>query len=199
MALITEIIPEQGSEKVLNRLGAILFLEISNQITLQSIPDDFSLFIGRQEPYDKSEDVVLNIRPNNVSFSGQTQEGVQGDNVFNIDIYAQGRSTQVISGNTVSKDKMQRYLGFVRYILGSTKYKTLEFPYGLIGGVNVQSVQHDLRYGEEDANFISFSRFQVSVRINECQELWDVSPLEGVDTVVKLDDTEKGFKIIFNN
>ena len=199
MALITEIIPEQGSEKVLNRLGAILFLEISNQITLQSIPDDFALFIGRQEPYDKSEDVVVNVRPSNVSFTGQTQEGVQGDNVYNIDIYAQGRSTQVVSGNTVSKDKMQRYLGFVRYILGSTKYKTLEFPYGLIGGVNVQSVQHDLRYGEEDANFISFARFQVSVRINECQELWDVSPLEGVDTVVKLDETDKGFKIIFNN
>ena len=199
MALITEIIPEQGSEKVLNRLGAILFLEISNQITLQSIPDDFALFIGRQEPYDKSEDVVVNVRPSNVSFTGQTQEGVQGDNVYNIDIYAQGRSTQVVSGNTVSKDKMQRYLGFVRYILGSTNYKTLEFPYGLIGGVNVQSVQHDLRYGEEDANFISFARFQVSVRINECQELWDVSPLEGVDTVVKLDETDKGFKIIFNN
>lgn len=200
MALITEIIPQQGSEIVLNRLGAILFLEISNQITLQSIGDDFDLYIGRQEPYDKSEDVVIIVRTDNVNFTGQSQEGMQGENVFNIDIFCQGRSTQVVSGNTVSKDKMQRYLGFCRYILGSTKYKTLNFPMtGLIGGVYVQTIQHDLRYGEEDANFITFSRLQVSVRINECQELWGTNPFEGLDTVIKLDETEKGFKLIFNN
>lgn len=199
MALITENIPVQGSEIVLNRLGAILFLEISNQVTQQSISDEVQVYISSQNPYDKSSDVLINVRPDSVNFNGQTQEGMQGENIFNIDIFTQGRSTSVISGNTESKDKMQRYLGFVRYILASTKYKTLDLPYGLIGGVNVQSIQHDLTYNPDDANAISFARLQVSIRINESQELWNTNPFEGLDTVIKLDDTEKGFKIIIDN
>ena len=77
-AIITEIIPIQGFEIVLNKIGVILFEELSNQKLIQVINGDFDLFIERQEPYDKSEDVVINISLDNDNFTGKTQKDSQG-------------------------------------------------------------------------------------------------------------------------
>ncbi len=197
--LITEIIPQQGFEIVLNRLGAILFEEVSNQKNEQSFTDDVSFWIERQQPYDKAEDVVIVVSCNNIAYNGQTQHGAQGDTNYFVDVYARGHESEATTGNDDTRFKMHRYLGIIRYILNSTKYKTLAFPPALVGGVNVQTIQFDDNYGRQDGAFIRFARLSVSVRINESQELWNTDPFEGMDTTIKLDLTEKGYKLIFNN
>lgn len=196
---ITETIPMQGFEVVKNKLGAILVSEISNQVDkLQCNDIEVDVYIERQEPYDKSEDVIVNVSLNNVAFGNINERDTMGTNTFNIDVYASGVATLDIDGNTQVRQKIDLVVGWIRYILSSTKYRILDLPVGTIGGTYVDSINYDDNYGNQDGSYIRMARVQFSVRVLECQELWDSSPFSGNDTTIKLDNTDKGFKLIFN-
>lgn len=199
MALITEIIPQQGFEIVRDRLGAILFTEISNQITLQSLDDTFECYIDRSTAYDKSEDVMINVYANSAAYSGQNQVGSQEDITCFVDIFAGAKQTLITTGDTKSLSVLDKYLGMCRYILASTKYKTLDFPYGFVTRVYVENWQKDDNYGREQADFIRMARLTVSVVCAESQGMWEGVPLSGIDTTIKLGQTELGYRLEFNN
>lgn len=196
--LITEIIPLQNFEIIKDKLGVILFEELINQKGLQCKDIDLEVFIERQEPYDDAEDVVVNISQSNISYNSIDERNSQGNISFNIDVYASGNATINIDGNTITRKKLDIILGWIRYILSSTKYQTLGFPKGFIGGTYVDSIQYDDNYGSQDGSFIRMSRIQFSVRANEQQSMWDGLDFTGNDTVIKLDDGTKGYKLIFN-
>lgn len=202
MALITEIIPIQGFETVQKRLGAILFTELSNQMILKGLENEefFDVFVERSLPYDKGEDTVINVSANSTNYSGQNQAGTQGDTSFFIDLYVNGDSRSDKTGDEDSLDRLNFYIGMIRYIVCSTKYKTLDFPMtGLVGGVYLQQWQKDDNFLKQEASYFRFARLTVSVRVNENQELWSANPLEGMDTIIKINNTEKGYQLIFNN
>jgi len=197
--VITEIIPQQGFEIVLNKLGAILFEEITNQVTIQSFTDEVEVYVERMYPYDKSEDVLINVSLNSIDFQGQTQGGTQGNVTYYVDVYCRGEETNASTGSEASKMKINRYLGIIRYILCSTKYKQLGFTSPLVGRVSVNNLQQDPNSGRMDAAYLKFGRITVNVAVNEAQDLWDGIPLMGNDTMVNLENTNKGFKLTFNN
>lgn len=196
--LITEIIPLQNFEIIKDRLGVILFEELMNQKKLQCKNVDIDVSIERQEPYDKAEDVVVNISQNNIAYGSIDERNSQGNISFNIDVYASGNATIEKDGNTTTRVKLDMVLGWVRYILSSTKYQTLAFSKGFIGGTYVDSVQYDDNYGSQDGAFIRMARLQFSVRASEVQEMWNGLEFTGNDTVIKLDNGTKGYKLIFN-
>jgi hypothetical protein len=196
--LITEIIPLQNFEIIKDRLGVILFEELMNQKKLQCKGIDIDVSIERQEPYDKAEDVVVNISQNNIAYNSIDERNSQGNISFNIDVYASGNATIEKDGNTITRVKLDMILGWIRYILSSTKYQTLAFPKGLIGGTYVDSIQYDDNYGSQDGAFIRMARLQFSVRASEIQEMWNGLEFTGNDTVIKLDNGTKGYKLIFN-
>lgn len=196
--LITEIIPLQNFEIIKDRLGVILFEELMNQKKLQCKGIDIDVSIERQEPYDKAEDVVVNISQNNIAYGSIDERNSQGNISFNIDVYASGNATIEVDGNTTTRVKLDMVLGWIRYILSSTKYQTLAFPKGFIGGTYVDSVQYDDNYGSQDGAFIRMARLQFSVRASEVQEMWNGLEFTGNDTVIKLDNGTKGYKLIFN-
>jgi len=197
--LITEIIPTQGFEIVEYTLGAILLEEITNQVTLQSLDEKVEVYVERMTPYDKSEDVLINVQLSNIDLGGQTQSGQQGNCTFLIDVYVRGEETEMSSGSDVSLLKRNKYLGMIRYILASTKYKTLGFSGGAVTSVRVTSIQNEVNAGRMDAAFIKYGQLSVTVLVNEIQAMWEGIPLFGNDTTVKIENTEKGFKLIFNN
>lgn len=197
-SIITEIIPQQSFEIVLNRLGAILLEEISNQVQVQALPDDVEIFIERMEGFDKSEDIVINVSCNNMNYQGQVQRGSQSDTTFFIDVYSTGEASASGAGHKDVRMKLHRYIGMCRYILSSTKYKTLGFEAGIVTGVNVTGVQFNNTDDREQADFIRMARLSLSVKIYENQEMWDAIVLQANDTTIKLDETEKGYKLIFN-
>jgi len=203
MALINEIIPLQGFNVVTKRVGAILLSEITNQIALQSLNDDFKVYLQRTVEYDKSEGVVINVSSNTASYSGQNQSGSQGDVSFTIDIYCSGNSSgsgiNHKSGDADSSDRLDMYLGFCRYIMGHTKYKILDFPPGLVTRVYVNSWQKDNTMSKDQSDYIRMAQLVVSVVVAESQEMWETQPLSGNDTTIKLSDTDKGYRLIFNN
>lgn len=198
-SIIDNLITEQGFELVNTKLGVILLEELTNQKdNFNAFENDFSVYVGRQEAYDKNEDVVINVSFDNASFSGKTQHDVQGNNTYFIDIYCQGISSSEMS-SSVQADKLGlRISGIIRSILSSTKYNTLGFEKGLIGGTMVESIQSSNQFNEQDSNSIKFVRITFSVRVRESQEMWQSINLFGNDTTIKLGLTNKGYKLTFN-
>lgn len=198
-AIITDIIPIQNFEIVLNKLGVILLEELTNQIDLQNLDNELGIFISRQEPYGKEEDVMINITLDNSNYSGKTQKDRQGLTTYYVDVFCQGIESENQTGSTSSRITLMQYVGMIGFILSSTKYKTLGFENNLIGGTMVDSIQVQNNYGNQDANFISFARITFSARLQEVQDTWTGIELLGNDTNIKIDTTNKGYKLIFNS
>lgn len=204
MAIITETIPRQGFEIVQNRIGEILLLELTNQKALQGFTSDFGVFLERQEPFDKSEDVMITVMLSGADYKGFTQKDSQGDTTYVIDVFCGGEGRPNMSASLVARDKVFLYIGMIRYILSSGKYQTLGLPPGLIGGKYLESFKIDIdfsnfgNHSNYDAKFIRYARMLFTVRIQENQDLWTGIPLLGNNTLVTLDSTDKGFQLVFN-
>lgn len=197
-AKITEIIAEQSFELLTKKVGAILLLELTNQIALQNSDIDLGVFIERITPIDKSEDIVVNVSLNSVPYDNHNQFESQGTHTFNIDTYGFGIASADESANTNISLKLQKVTGWIRYILSSTKYKTLGFEPGLVGGTYVQSINFDDNYGKEDGAMTRMSRLVFSVRASEFQNPDDSQPFTINNTNITLSSTNKGYKLIFN-
>lgn len=205
MAIITEIIPKQGFEIVQNRIGEILLTELTNQKSLQGFTSDFGVFLERQEPFDKEEDTMVTVMLSGADYKGYTQKDVQGDTTYIIDVFTSGYGTSTTAPSLIAREKCFLYVGMIRYILSSAKYLTLGLPAGLIGGKYLESFKFDIdfsnfgNHSNYDARYVRFARMVFTVRIQENQDLWTGIPLLGNDTLVSLNDTDKGFQLTFNN
>jgi hypothetical protein len=205
MAVITEIIPAQGFEIVQNRIGEILIEEISNQIDLQNLSDSVEVFVERIEPFDKSEDVMISVAFKEGEYEGQTTSDSQGYYTYFIDLFVTGKGIGNESPSTNARNKLFKYIGMIRYILMSGKLQTLGFVPGLIGGKTIKKIMLDTDYSNfgnhsnYDGAFIRFCRIYFTVRVQESQLLFEGIPLQGNNTNITYETTNKGTKVIFNN
>lgn len=195
---ITEQIPEQGFELITKQIGAILLEEIENQNLLSYSNMDLGVFIERTIPIDKSEDVVINISLNSINYDEHNEFEVHGAHSFNIDFDVFGQDSIEQNADTDVRIKIQKVVGWARYILSSPKLKTLGFEPGLISGTYVQSVNFDDTYGKEDGAMNRFCRMVFSVRAFEVQNPDESSDFALNDTGIKIDSTDKGYKLTFN-
>jgi len=205
MALLTEEIGAQGFELVGNRIAEILVEEIANQVTLQGFEETVECFLERIEPMDKNEDVMISVAFREGDYEGQTQQDVQGQYMYFIDLFVSGYGQAGTAPSIISKNKLFRYLGLIRYILSSGKMPTLQFPPGLIGGKYIKKIILDTDYSNfgnhsnYDGAYIRFARIIYIVRVRESQLLWEGIPLEGNNTKITYENTTKGTQLIFNN
>lgn len=205
MALINEIIPRQGFEIVQDKIAEILLVELTNQKALQSLTSNFGVFIERQEPHDKSDDVMISVMLNGTNYDNQTPKGAEGLTTYIIDIVGGGIASMGKSPSVDARDKVFKYAGMIRYILSSAKYQNLDLPQGTIRGRYVEMIKSDTdfsnfgNHSNYDAGFIRFVRILFSVRIGESQDLWDSAPLFGSDTQISLNNTNLGYQLQFNN
>lgn len=210
MAYINEIIPPQGFDLVANRIAEILTEEISNQVTLQGFEETVETYLERIEPFDKAEDVMISVALRQGVFDGQNMREVQGTYRYFVDLFVSGYAEEdpeglVVNPSIISKDKLFRYMGLVRYILSSGKLNNLGFAPGLIGGRYIERFMIDTDYSNfgnhsnYDGAYIRFARFWYDVRVQENQALWNGTPLEGNDTKFTYENTNKGTLLTFNN
>ena len=205
MPIINEHIGTQGFELVANRIGEILLEEISNQKTIQSFEENVDIYLELQEPFDKCDDVTISIDYKMADYEGFTQRDVQGDCLYHIDLWVTGMGIGNIAPSIIANNKLYRYLGLIRYILSSSKYSTLGFPRGLIGGKYVKKIIVDNDYSNHsahsnrDGSYIRFARVYFSVRVQENQELWNGVNLLGNVTNISYENTQQGIKLVFNN
>lgn len=197
--IINEIIPQQSFEIVLNKIGVILFEELTNQKALVPANDDFEVYVERLVPYDNSENVMINVSLSNINQSGLNLNDSQGQNTFFIDVYAGGMESASETGSENVKKKLHKYVGMVRYILSSGKYPLLGFSPGIIGGRALEQIQFQDNLSNMEASYIRFARLTFTVRVQENQKMADSLLMGGNDTTTKLELTDKGYKLTQNN
>lgn len=195
-AIIDEIILEQGFEKVLYQVAAILKIELDNQKTVHSNMPDFAVFAERMTPYDKSEDVMINVTSSNINFGSFTESSSSGKVDFSIEIYSPLEHTSIIAGDSSSKFTLHKVAGLIRYILSSTKYKTLNLPLGLIGGTYVESIRFFDDFNNQGGASIRMATLGFSVRVQENQDLWNGVSFNQNNTSIKLEETNLGYQLI---
>ena len=198
MAEITEIIPEQGFEIVLRQLGTILTIELENQKTLQSFDEPISVYNSRTEPFNESEELMINVLLDSSNYSNLTQVSADGETVYNIDICCTGKSSEFKNGGSDSQIRLNKFVGMIRYILSSPKYQTLGLGGSLIGNRRVTGFDNFDSPNKQGAAFVRVARISFTAVIHECQESFSGVELLGTDTDVKLDLTELGYKYQYN-
>lgn len=197
--LITETIGKQGFELISEQLGAILLLELSNQKKIQCKKFNLDVYNERQNPIDRSEDVVINVSLNNIAISSHTEREFDSVLNFFVDVYVNGDESIDLSGDAETSQKLNLMLGWARYILSSTRYKTLAFDYGMIMGTYVRNIQFDDNFGEQNGTFSRMARISFEVRAVEGQDMDNGILLGQNNSIIKLEETELGYKYNFVN
>lgn len=204
-ALITEQIPDPSFLTIQNKIAEILLLEITNQHTMQSLDSVFEIYTERIEPYDKSEDVMISIAMREGDYDEFSNASEQEQNMYFIDVFCGGIESDQKSLSIDVRDKLFKYVGMIRYILSSAKYRTLGFPPGLIGNRYIKKITFDTDYSNwgnhsnYDANGIRFCRIYYLVKTVESTEAWSGIEFQGNDTVINYETSDKGIKLVFNN
>jgi len=193
LALITTIIPKQNFELVNERIGAILKLELEEQKTLQAFAEPVNVFSERLDPFDKSEEVMVNVFFDSANSFDNTQKTSQGNVSFFIDIYSTGKTSTGLDGGLDSANRLHKFLGMASYILRDSQYRTLGFVSGSIGGVYVESIQV-ANIEQQDAAYDTMGRISFSVKLKETGILETGELMAQHLTGVKLDTTNLGYK-----
>lgn len=194
MARIDSIIPVSYFEQIRDRIGAILALEIENQLLLSGNYEiDSDIFVERSIPFDKVEIPTLNISLATGSYDNKSQGYVRGTYDFFIDVYTSSKAGNGIDADARATFKLNRLLGIVRSILENPVYKTLDFtPPGIrhteCSSINIRSNQ------SRDALHTAMGRIIFKVVADETTTL--LTPLNIAEhyTQVKLDLTDKGYQ-----
>lgn len=190
--LINVIVPEQGFEIVRNRIGEILSDEFENQ-ALNYNPDiSAKIFVERTQHFDKTELSAVNVCLATGNYGNKHQGSVVGTYQYNIDVYVSAKTKNDDKGDVLAAKKLQRLLGFCRYVLEDPYYKTLGFAPGFIarvfaGGIAIAQPE------DKDAANVMMGRLIMNVILTETNSLSTPKLIAGYETKVKLDETTQGY------
>lgn len=193
MSKINHIILPQNYEFVRDRIAEIITDELHNQLLLTGEYDiDAEVYVERTTPFDESELPAVNICLDSGSWGNKHQGSVVGTYIFNIDCVTSAKATKSGPGDTASTIKSQRIAGLCRSILEDPIYKTLGFTPPFIS----KTFCSDIKFGSAgspDAKNIVVSRISFHTVVNETSDLIIPNLIEGYQTVVKIDNTSKGY------
>lgn len=196
-AIIDFEIPKQGFEIVSERIGQILFEEISNQIQTYGFTENVEIYSERITPIGNDEEVVINILASSASYSSQTRSDIEGATRFYVDIYCNKGQEDGKTGDENTSSLMLKYLGIVRYIMSFPDYVYLGLDEPrLVGGGQVESWEIQEPDYDQNTDFNKFARMVLAYRVNESVEFLKGVPLQENHTTVKLELTEKGYKFV---
>jgi len=197
-AKIEEIIPEQGFELVLNIIGVILTTELENQKELQNLDDPLNIYNSRSTPFGQSEELMINVSYDGVNYDQETQSCSKGQNRYNVDVHVSSKETSSSKGGANASLKLNKYMGMIRYILSSSKYKNLMITPGVISNRKVSSIDSFDDVRKQDSSFTKTGRIVYEVTINESQDMAVGVELTSTETDVKLGLTQLGYKYQYN-
>ena len=202
MTLLTEIIPIQNFEIVRNQIGAIIKLELEGQASLNTEEAELlsaSVFVERTKKIDHTETPLINVLFDNGVPNSQDTNTQDNTYAYNIDFFTGSKTNQDEEGDKLSRFKMNRLMGVVRAILESPHYRTLGLATPSVMNRMITNITAGGPIDNEDSRNVMFGTLTLGVRISETTEQFKPIPLQGSDTTVKLEDTEKGYQYILNS
>lgn len=198
-AIITDIIPQQNFELIRTRIGSILAEEIANQATLLGEEKlDATVWEERFTPFGNDEMPVVNVRFQDAILNEYAPIRDRFEYRYFLDVQTTAKANTGRYGDINSQATLQRLCGIIRGILRNTQYRTLLFPKGFIATSSIRSIEIADPYSQ-DGNFMSMARITFVVMATEDNGTSAPTEAEGYDTVMKLEETEKGYKFTLNN
>lgn len=199
-AKINEIIGEQPFESIRDRIGLILAEEIANQYLLTG-NENLNLtgvWIDRTNPFNFVDAPCINVTMADLQSEQNAKASVSSDETarYNIDVYCSQKSTPNESGSVLSRQQAQKILGIVRVILEDSRYNTLDFPKPSLTGVKANSIQMADANNEDNQN-IAMGRLVLEVRGVSGLKLGSTVPLDRNTTEVRLENTTRGLRYIY--
>lgn len=198
--MISTIIPPHNYELVRDRIGTILANEALYQAALMNtaIPNSGNYLLAtevrveRTNPIDKIDIPVINVSLINGDYSNKHQGNVLGGYNYAIDCYTNAKTTALNEGDQLAAFRLQKLMGFCRYVLEDPIYKTLNFPMGFIAGSLVTSFQIQ-NIGKEDAVNSAMARLIFNVKMAESNSLIVAPQIAGWQNTVLIDNTTSGY------
>lgn len=197
-ALITALIAAQSFELVRDKVGAILALELANQVTLGG--DDVlgaEVWKERIIPFDKTELPAINVTVMEGNYDGQTVKQADGTYTILIDGEVNAKSTSANDGDKLAMLKCQKLMGCIRAIIQDPQYRTLGYAQGFVMSRQITKIAFGNKYQGDALNTV-MGRLMLTVKVPETTELLEAVEIGGSDTTVKLEETEKGYKWTVN-
>lgn len=193
MALISNLISASSFEQIRTRIGEILATELAHQYYLDDAEElSADVWVERFVAFDATSCPAINVRLATGDFSNQHQGQSDGEYLFNIDFYTSAPSEEGKDGDVEAVLKLERLMGVCRYILDDPQYKTLAFQAPFIMNRNVRSLLID-GGDSNDNQSVAMGRLVYAVKAPESNTLITPLPLGGVDTLVRLELTNKGY------
>lgn len=199
MALISTAISESAFEIVKKQIGAILVAELTNQKTLQGFQEPINVYVDRIANFQVSEELIINVRLENLNKSNHNQHSTHDEVTYNIDIISSGIQSQNDLGGTISSAVRDKFAALIAAILQSNIYTNLGLGTGLIMSSTVESFNTYEAANNQDSNFVSMGRISHSVRMYQDYKVWAGVDFGSNFTDIKLDLTDLGYKYVFTN
>lgn len=207
-ARITGIIQQQSFEIVRDQIGFILALELANQFVLNPDPalDVSEVWVERVLQWDKTELPAVNVMLADGTYGGQTVLQQDGTYRYYIEGYVNAKTQRATytegeqPGDQKAMIDLHRLLGVCRSIIEDAKYKTLGFdtPPGFVMNRHIESIQiGQPNQKEHDALSSAMGRLILSVKVPEYPAGYVIPiPISRMDTTVRMEQTDKGYKWI---
>lgn len=200
MSSIPNIIGPRVFQLLSARIGEILIDEITNQHNLTGDDDlnGINFFIERVVPIDPTELPAINVRYLNTKTDNQSKGNGMFTSEIIIDVYSVAKSNSNERGDFLSKIKTQKVLGLIMAILMNQSYKQLGYNPGTVGNVMVNSIELPNQQPIQDEKNATMGRLSLTVYHAEGTDLKSATLINGMDTFVKIDITNLGFKYTSN-
>lgn len=195
---ITASIPPQTFESIMIRIAEILAAELARQRVLDAnYPPVQAVWVERFISFDTPTELpAVNVNFARASYSNQTPVKSDGLYTFNIDVYTNAQTTGANNwGDKKAMLEMTKIMGMIRAILSAPAWANLGFAPGKIGMMQVKDMRVSDRNTSTDALSSAIGRITFEVLALETNELQTSVPLEISNTVIKISDSEQGFKI----
>lgn len=190
-------IPAQRFELIRDAIGRVLTAEFANQSILGGGVDGLSIFVERSQPLDSSELPAINIICSNVDFTEELNSyNSLGDDRFLIEIYTNAESTEEQGGDVISGILLSKIAGIVRAILMNQQYLRLDFTDKFIQTRKIRSFTRTQPRIALDVNNTISGIVEIHYFSEETTEIQTGVVEQLLSTVVKLENTEKGYKFI---
>jgi len=199
--MLSSIIPSGRFELIRDAIGRVLTAELANQKSLAGSDGiSINIYLERMCPIDKEELPLINIVYADTEFPEEpTCMTSLGDNKYLVECYTNSESDPVGDGDKKAAVKLAKIMGMIRAILMNNRYLYLDFSEKFIQTRKVKGITRTQpRIANDALNTIS-GTIEVHYLAEEVTELETGTPEAYLDTVVKLSDTDKGYKYVIEN
>jgi hypothetical protein len=194
---ITETILTQNFELIRDQIALIIGTEFASQKSkTENILFDAGIWVERFVAFDKEELPAIKVYYDASSFDKDSPRATKGESKFVVQVQTKSPTTSTSGGDTIASINAQKLVGAIRYIFEHGLYVRLGFAPGFIKGVSVTDIVTSVP--DQGDSFHNYAcNLVITVRHIEYNGLEaPTQTIDEVHSVVKLNDTEKGYKIV---